>query len=106
MKQFFESFKKLSFGAKLRFIFQILVYINQVMLVFANTPLSDNMVYQTVSLILTILITALTYWFNNDWTGAAKMSKKVLDIMKDGKVTHDEVQVFIDEHKDVKVHKE
>ena len=98
MSNFIQSFKKLDFAAKIRFILQILVYVNQAVIVLGDLPFAKNLWYQVVSLVLTILITALTYWKNNDWTGLARVSGDVLDILKDGKVTPEEVQEFIEEH--------
>lgn len=98
MKAIFKGFKELTIGAKARVIFQLLVYINQVVIFIGKFQLTDNIVYQVISLILTILITAATYWFNNDWTGFAKLSTEVYDILKDGEVTEEEVKEFIKNH--------
>lgn len=98
MKLFLENFKKLSLSAKVRLVLQLLVYANQVVLVLGQTPLSDNQAYQIVSLLLTIAITMLTYWKNNDWTGMARTAGKVLDILKDGEVSEDEIEEFITSH--------
>lgn len=99
MRRVIKSFNDLDLKAKVRLLLQIFVYINQVVLVLGQTPLSDNQVYQIVSLVLTILITMLTYWKNNDWTGMAKTAGKVLDVLKDGEVTEEEVNEFITSHK-------
>ena len=95
MKALWNSFRKLTLGAKLRLILQLLAYVNQALIVLGSLPLAQSMVYQVVSLVVTILITAVTYWYNNDWTGLAKLSTRVFDILKDGTVTEDEIEEFI-----------
>ncbi len=86
-------------GTILRTILQILVYINQCIALFAKTSFASSVVYQWISFILTVVITAITYWYNNDWTSAAKTAHEVLDILKDGKVTKEEVTEFVNKHK-------
>jgi|LGOV01.1.fsa_nt_gb SPP1 family holin len=98
MKALWKQFKGLTLGAKLRLILQLLAYVNQGLIVLGSLPLAQSMGYQVVSLIVTILITAVTYWYNNDWTGLAKLSTKIFDVLKDGKVTEDEVEEFLKDH--------
>ncbi len=86
-------------GTIVRTILQILVYINQCVALFAKTSLSSSVAYQWISFALTVAITAISYWYNNDWTSAAKTAREVYDILKDGKVTKDEVAEFINKHK-------
>lgn len=85
-------------GTKLRLFLQVLVYINQIVMLFSEFQFADNIVYQILSLVLTIGITGMSYWFNNDWTGMAKLVGKVLDIFKDGKITQEEIDELIREH--------
>ena len=51
---------------------------------------------------ITLVITVLSYWYNNDWTSAAKLGSKVIDALKDGKVTKEEVNNLLEEcNKDI-----
>ena len=45
-----------------------------------------------VSLIATFLLAAWNAWKNNDFTFAAKVGTKVMNAIKDGKITVDEVK--------------
>ncbi len=86
-------------GTIVRTILQVLVYLNQCVALFGKTSFASSPVYQWISFILTIVITAISYWYNNDWTSAAKTASEVYDILKDGKVTKEEVTEFINKHK-------
>lgn len=99
MKKFIEKLKSLDKGTILRTILQILTYANQVVALIGRTTFASAMWYQILSLILSIAISAITYWYNNDWTNGAMLARDVFDMVKDGKVTEDEVKEFLDKHK-------
>lgn len=97
-----EKIKTLSAGTIIRTIFQFLAYINQVVALLGQYNFfgfADNKVYQIVSLVLTIVVTAFSYWYTNDWTKAAQLADEVYNIVKDGKVTKEEVTEFVDKHR-------
>ena len=48
-----------------------------------------------VSLIVTFLLAAWNAWKNNDFTFAAKVGTKVMNAIKDGKITADEIEEFL-----------
>ena len=48
-----------------------------------------------VSLIVTFLLAAWNAWKNNDFTFAAKVGTKVMNAIKDGKITADEIESFL-----------
>lgn len=102
MKNFFKQFNSLSLGGKIRFILQGLVWINQVLVLFGDMPFGNTYTYKIISFILTIVITGITYWYNNDWTSMAKVGTQIYEIIKDGKVTEDEVVDFINSRKNGK----
>lgn len=48
-----------------------------------------------VSLISVFVLAAWNAWKNNDFTFAAKIGTKVMNAIKDGKITEDEVKDFL-----------
>jgi len=98
MKKFIEKIKSLDKGTIVRTVLQILVYINQIVAIVGQSSFITSPVYQWITLILTLLITSITYWYNNDWTKLAKVSRDVFDMLKDGTITSDEIQAFIEAH--------
>lgn len=89
-------------GTIIRTIMQLLAYANQVIAIIGQTSFAKSDIYLWISVGLTIVVTGISYWYNNDWTGRAKMASKVYDILKDGKVTEEEVQNFVDVFKEDK----
>lgn len=98
----FENFKKLPLSAKIRTVIQLLAYVNQVLILFADLPFAQSFAYQIVSLIVTIFITLLGYWYNNDWSNIARASSEVYDIIKDGTISTDEIQDYISKKRSIK----
>jgi SPP1 family holin len=99
VKKIVEWFKNIDVKKTVRSLLQILVYINQLLVVMDRTPFGDSTAYSWIAFLLTIGITALTYWKNNDWTNAAKTSGEILEILKDGRVTQKEIEDFINKYK-------
>lgn len=95
MKKLIEKLKTLDKGTIVRTLLQILVYINQLVALLAQTPFTASPVYQWITFVVTLLITGITYWYNNDWTKFAQVSGSIFKMLKDGKITEDEIQEFI-----------
>ena len=76
----------------------IVALVNQIMAVLGkgSLPFTENMAYQVISLVITVIIVAVNAWYNNDFTKAAILSSKVFDALKDGKLTEDEIQETLD----------
>lgn len=55
-----------------------------------------NTSVEWVSLIATFILAAWNAWKNNDFTFAAKVGTKVMNAIKDGKITVDEIESFLD----------
>lgn len=94
MKNLLKFLKDLDRGTVIRTLLQFLVYINQGVALFSELPISNSSVYQWITAIITILITAIGYWYNNDWTKAARMARDIFDMVKDGTITEEEVSAF------------
>lgn len=102
MKNLFEKFKMRDKGTILRTILQVLVYANQIVAAIGNSSFASSPVYQWISLGLTILITAITYWYNNNWTSMASLGQEVYEMVKDGKITEEEMKNFLEKYKSKK----
>lgn len=103
MKNFFKSLfaklKSLDKGTVFRTIMLVLGWANQVVAIIGSTTFATALWYQITSVVVTILISAVTYWYNNDWTSGAMLARDIFDMLKDGKITEEECQQFIEEHK-------
>lgn len=91
--------KKIDKGTVLRTVLQTLAYVNQFVALLGSTTFANSPVYQWVSFGLTILITAVSYWYNNDWSKLAIASRDVFDMLKDGKITKEELDKFVEDHR-------
>lgn len=90
----------------IRTILQIVVYLNQIAAIICQAlDVTDNLIYLIISTIFTIIITTITYWYNNDWSGLAKATGEIFDMVKDGKITKDELQEFLDKYSNNKKEK-
>lgn len=101
VKKAIAKIKFLSGGTILRTILLMLVYINQLVALIGSTVMvfAENPIYQWISLGLTIAITIVAYWYNNDWTNIAQITGEIFNMLKDGKITNEEICTFIDRHK-------
>ena len=84
-------------GTIARTVAQILAYLNQIVALIGNTSFADAAWYQWLSLGATFLTTAISWWNNNDVTSAARWGTKVVEALKDGKLTEDEVKRLLGE---------
>lgn len=98
MKKIIAKLKSLDKGTIIRTVLQILIYINQIVAIIGRTSYADAAWYQWTTLILTIVITALSYWYNNDWSSAAQTVRDIFDMLSDGKITKEEIDDFIKKH--------
>lgn len=98
MKMIFKKIKTLSVGTWLRTLLQFLAYINQFLIILGQSPVGDNPIYIWVSFAITVLITLLSYWYTNDWSKLAQAVNKLFDMVRDGKITEEELDEFIRDH--------
>lgn len=90
--------RPITMGTLLRTVMQILAYLNQIIAVVGSTTFASASWYQWVSVAVTILITIVSYWYNNDWTNLAKTTNDIFNLVKDGKISRDELESFIKKH--------
>ena len=93
-----KNIKSPKIGTIVRTILQVLAYANQAVALIGQTTFASAVWYQWVTFGLTVAITIISYWYNNDWTNFAKVSSEIFDMLKDGKITEDEVKKFVDNH--------
>lgn len=103
MKNFFKKvwakLKSLDKGTIARTLLLVLGWANQIVAIIGSTTFATATWYQILSACITIGISAITYWYNNDWSKLAIMSRDFFDMMKDGRITEDEANKFIEDHK-------
>lgn len=89
---------KVKVSVIIRVVALVAVLVNQVLAIFGkDLPFTGDVVYQTISIILTVGVSFIAAWKNNDFTAFAKLSGKVLDSLRDGKITEDEVNELLKE---------
>lgn len=80
-----------------RCIIYILVLINQVLAIFGKgLPFTTDLAYQIISAVLTVSVGLWAAWKNNDFSKAAIAAGKVLDALKDGKITEEETKEMLE----------
>ena len=93
-KLIFAKLKTLKKGTVVRTILQILAYVNQLIALLGSTSFANNAVYQWIAFAITVIITAISYWYNNDWSKFAQVSGDIFDMLKDGRITPEELAAF------------
>lgn len=58
-------------------------------------PIADELVYEILSVAVTIVVAGWNAWKNNNFTTAAKLAQKLLDAIKTGKITAEKVEEFL-----------
>lgn len=60
-----------------------------------HLEIGDELITSFINSGALILTSIWTYWKNNNWTQAAKTGQQVIDDLKDGAITQNEVQDFL-----------
>lgn len=94
----FEKLRKLDKGTIVRTVLLVLGWANQIVAIIGSTSFASATWYQVVTVVLTVLISGITYWYNNDWTQGALLTRDLFDMLQDGKITKEEVEEFIAKH--------
>lgn len=88
--------KNVKVSTIIRVVALVAVLTNQVLAIFGkNLPFTDSVIYQVISVILTIAVAGYSAWKNNDFTKFARAAGSVFDALKDGKITTDEVESIV-----------
>lgn len=99
MNKIINKLKSLDIGTIVRTVLQLLAYANQALALIKPFEWSNNAVYQWISFGVSLAITAITYWYNNDWSSLSILTRDIFDMLKDGKISKEEAEAFIDKHK-------
>lgn len=100
MKKIIEKLKTVDKGTIIRTVTLILALANQFIAVVGASSFASATWYQIASLVITVATALFTGWKNNDWTHFAQLGTGVLNALKDGKVTEDEVKALLEKGKD------
>lgn len=100
MKKFIEWLKSLDRGTVFRTILWILALANQAIAIIGITSYASAEWYQWLTAGITFVTTAITWWYNNDFTSAAQWGTRVLEALKDGVITEEEVKDLLGKHSD------
>ena len=75
----------------------VVALVNQVLAIFGQgvLPFTENMAYQAISFVITVIIVVVNAWYNNDVTKVAILSGKVFDALNDGKLTEAELEAML-----------
>ena len=92
MKKFIAWLKSLDRGTIFRTALMFLAIANQVVAWVGSTTYASADWYQILSYAITIATALITWWYNNDFTSAAQWGTKVLEALKDGVITEEEVR--------------
>ena len=58
-------------------------------------PFTENMAYQVISLVFTIVVAAINCWYNQDVSQPALICGKIFDAMKDGNLSEKEIEAIV-----------
>ena len=95
MKKIIEFFKKFDKGAFCRTVLFYLSLANEIVAIIGSTSFAQSPIYQWVSLGFLAVTGILSWWYNNDYTSLAKLAGQVLEFLKDGRLTVDEVKQLL-----------
>lgn len=75
---------------------------NQFLIMFGQDvlPFTEDMTYQVISLIVTVIISAINAWYNNDVSETALLCGRVFDALSDGKITEEEIEKILADAED------
>lgn len=100
MKKLIDKIKSLDKGTIIRTALLGCAFINQIIALIGMTTYASSPVYQTITVVVTIVVSSLTAWKNNDFTHLAQLAGKILDALRDGKIDEKEVQDLLEKAKE------
>lgn len=90
-----------------RIIVLAFALVNQCLAIFGKgLPFTSDVVYQVLTFIVTVVAVLWAWWKNNDITGKAKLSGKLFQALKDGKITADEANDLLNSADEILVAEE
>ena len=80
----------------------IFLIINTICTYVSGEPIikfSEEQITDAVNIILNVVIVFYTFWKNQSFTDAALAADSILEILRDGKITKEELEAFIEKYK-------
>ena len=96
MKKIIEKIKTLDKGTIIRTILLICALANQIVAIVGMTSFASSPTYQAITVIVTVIVSTITAWKNNDYTHIAQLAGRVLTALRDGKIEEDEVNKILE----------
>lgn len=106
MKNLITKIKSLDRGTIIRSILFICAIGNQIVAVIGMTSYASEPWYQILSLVFTAIITTIAAWKNNNFTYFARLTGALLEALRDGKITKEEVIELLEKAQTENIHKE
>lgn len=106
MKNLIEKIKSLDKGTIIRTVLLVCTIANQIVAALGSTSFASHPAYQVCSIIVTVVMSVITAWKNNDFTYFAQLGTAVMHALKDGKITIEEVTTFLKEKEEEKPEEE
>ena len=100
MKKIIEKIKSLDKGTIIRTALLICAYINQIIALIGMTSFASSYAYQIITVVITLAVSAVTAWKNNDFTHLAQLAGAVLSALKDGKIEEGEIKSLLEKAKE------
>lgn len=86
-------------GTIVRTILLVLSIANYILALIGKTCWGTGPVYEWISFGVFLVMTLISYWYNNNWTGFASLAEDIFNMLSDGKITSEELTAFIAKHK-------
>lgn len=103
IKEFFKSinFKNIQPHTYVSIIMIVLVIINQILLSLGKPMIDcgEDAITYWVNIVFNIVGIVYPAWKNNSFTELAQYADSTLTALRDGKITKEELEAFIDENK-------
>lgn len=102
VNKIFEIMSAIKPHTYISIVMLLFLIINNVSVYIGGSPIiqfSEETVTDAVNIILNIIFICYTFWKNQSFTSAALAADDVLTILKDGKITREELENFIAKYK-------
>lgn len=102
VNQIFSIASKIKPHTYISIVMILFLIINTISVYVNGSPIiqfSEEQVTDAVNIILNIIFICYTFWKNQSFTSAALAADDVLTILRDGKITREELEDFIEKYK-------
>lgn len=101
LNKIMETLKKIKPHTYVSIVMVIIVVVNYVLTAMGKPiiNLDEETITYAVNTALNLVFIGFTMWKNNSFTPNARIADDVLYMLRDGKISKDELEAFIEEHK-------